>query len=128
MTKKAIVQAAAAILALLAAVLTAVLPGIEDGPMGWPEWVNVGILAAGAINVYNAANLPGYRYAKLIASVVSTVGVLLVSFLSDGALTTTEIIQIVVAIGGSFGVRQVPNNHTTDGVFVGGPHRVTPAA
>lgn len=124
MTTKAIIEGMAAVVALLGAIITAVTPGITDGPMGFPEWTNVGVLAAGAVMVYNSANLPGYRYAKLVAAVVAAVGVVLISVLSDAALTTTEIVQIAAAILGAAGVGAIRNTHTRDGVFVSGPYAI----
>lgn len=112
---------------LLAAILAAVIPGLTDGtPMGWPEWTNVGVLAAGAIMVYNSANIPGYRWAKLVASIVSAIGVMVVSGLSDGALSTSEVIQIITALVGAGLVGGVRNGgNAVDGVFVAGPNAVT---
>jgi len=69
-------------------------------------------LAAGAVMVYNAANIPGWDYAKLIASAVSAVAVLLVSAW-QGGLSPTEIIQMVLAAAAAIGVGAVPNGAKT---------------
>lgn len=101
--------------AALAAILAAILPGLSDGPMGLSEWANVVVLAAGAIQVYNAANIPGWRYAKTVAAVVTAGGVVAVSAFSDGAVSPSEWIQIGLAVANSAGVYFVP----------GPQHRVT---
>ncbi len=100
-TTKAIVQ-------LLMTVLAAVVPGLAAGPMTPTAWINVVILAAGAIMVYNAANIPGWDYAKLIASAVSAVAVLLVSSLQDG-ISPAEWIQLALAAAAALGVGALPN-------------------
>jgi hypothetical protein len=113
-----------ALLMLLAAVLAAVLPYLTvTDHLGLSEWINVAILVAGAVHVYNAANLPGYRYAKTIASVVATVGVLLLTVVTDG-ISATEWIQVVLALLAPAGVASVRNAGTRRGVFVAGPHAV----
>lgn len=98
-----------AILAAVAAVLAAVLPALTVAPLDFAGWVNVVILAAGAVMVYNASNdVPGWPYAKLIASIVSAVAVVLVSSLSGG-ITTAEVVQMIVAGIGAVVVGVVPN-------------------
>lgn len=101
-----------AILQLVAAVLAAVLPGLIEGGMSLSAWVNVVILGAGAVMVYNAANLPGWNYAKLIASGVTAVGVVLVSALTDGGISGAEVIQMVIAGLGAVSVGVFPNART----------------
>ena len=99
-----------AIAAVLAAVLAAVVPALAvDGPLGLVGWINVLVLAAGAVQVYNAANIPGWPYAKLGAAIVSAAAVALLSGLGDGVLDRTDWIQIFVATLGAFAVYRVPN-------------------
>ena len=89
---------------LLATILAAIVPGLIAGPMDTAAWINVVILAAGAVMVYNASNdIPGWNYAKLVASAVSAVAVLLVSYLSDG-ISTAEWIQLGLAALAALGV------------------------
>jgi hypothetical protein len=101
---------AKSIAAVLTAILAAVIPALyTDGPLGWAGWVNVVILACGAVHVYNSANLPGsWDYAKLIAAVVSAAAVALSSALSDG-VTRGEWIQVAIAALGALVVWRVPN-------------------
>lgn len=98
---KALIQAAAAALA-------AVIPAFAVGPLDAVGWFNVIALAAGALMVYNAANIPGWNYAKTIASGVSVVAVLLMSSW-QGGLSTAEIMQMVLAFLGAVGVVTIPN-------------------
>lgn len=99
-----------AIVQLLMTVLAAVVPALAAGPMTVETWINVVILGAGVIMVYNAANIPGWEYAKLIASAVSAVAVLLVSAW-QGGLSGAEIIQLVLAAAGAVGVGALPNGN-----------------
>lgn len=101
-----------ALVQLLMTILAAVVPGLAAGPMDATAWINVVILGAGAVMVYNAANIPGWEYAKLIASAVSAVAVLLVSFL-DGGLSSAEVIQLILAAAGAVGVGALPNGSKT---------------
>ena len=97
-----------ALVQLLMTILAAVVPALAAGPMTLSTWINVVILAAGAVMVYNAANIPGWEYAKLIASAVSAVAVLLVSAL-QGGISTAEVIQMVLAAAAAVGVGALPN-------------------
>lgn len=98
------------IVQLVVAVLAAVAPGIVVGqPLGLVGWINIIMLAAGAIQVYNSANLPHWEVAKAIASGVAAVGVVLISALSDGGVTAGEWVQIVIALAGTGAVFAVPN-------------------
>jgi hypothetical protein len=106
------VQYAKAIAAAVAAVLAAVVPALYvPGPLGFAEWVNIVLLACGAIQVYNSANLPSWKYGKLVAAAVSAAGVSLASALSDG-VTRAEWIQVAIAALGAFAVYQAPNAPT----------------
>jgi hypothetical protein len=104
-------QYAKAIAAAVAAVLAAVVPALYvPGPLGFAEWVNIVLLACGAIQIYNSANLPGHwEYAKMIAAVVTAAGVAVSSALSDGDVTRGEWVQIAIAMFGAFAVYRTPN-------------------
>ena len=98
------------IVQVIVAVLAAVLPSVVVGePLGLVGWINIVVLAAGAVNVFNAANLPHWNVAKAIASAVAAVGVVLISALSDGGVTAGEWVQIITALLGSGAVFAVPN-------------------
>jgi hypothetical protein len=103
-------QHAKALAALAAAILAAIVPALySDAPLGFAGWVNVIILAAGAVQIFNAANLAGYEYAKLIAAVATAGAVVLSSALSDGDVTRIEWIQVFVSALGAFTVYRLPN-------------------
>lgn len=101
-----------AVVQLIATILAAVIPALANGPMTATAWINVVILGTGAVMVYNAANLPGWDYAKLIASAVSAVAVLLVSAL-EGGISPAEWIQLALAAAGALGVGALPNGAKT---------------
>lgn len=102
---------AKAIVAAVIAVLAAVLPGlIVDGPMGLSGWLNVVMLACGAIQVYNAGNeIPGWPIAKTVAAAVSAGGVVAISALTDGIITPGEWVQVATAVVGAVAVFWIPN-------------------
>lgn len=101
---------AKAIVQLVMTVLAAVVPALTVGPLDAAAWVNIVILGAGVVMVYNAANIPGWSYAKLIASAVSAVAVVLVAALTSGhGLNATDYIQMILAAAGALGVGAIPN-------------------
>lgn len=100
---------AKALVQLVMTVLAAVVPALTTGPLDTAAWINVVVLAAGVVMVYNAANIPGWAYAKLVASAVSAVAVVLTASFTDGAITPDEIIQMVLAAAAALGVGAIPN-------------------
>jgi drug/metabolite transporter (DMT)-like permease len=99
---------------VLFAALAAIVPALV---VGWPPspggWINIVILAAGALMVFNAGNLPGWSTAKTIASAISAVAVVLVSALSDNMIGPDEVIQMILAFGAALGVYITPNAGAT---------------
>lgn len=96
--------------AAFAAILGVVIPALYgDSQLTVGDWVNVILLACGAVQVFNASNLYGWEYAKFIASVVSAAGVAVSSAISDDVVTRVEWIQIVTAALGAFAVYRIPN-------------------
>lgn len=99
---------------VLGAVLAVVLPVLmaSDTPLSYTEWVNVGVLAAGAITVWITQNNPQggpWNYARLGATTVSTAGVVIISATSDGwPLTNVEWLQVIAAVAGSLAVYEAP--------------------
>lgn len=98
-----------AIVQLVMTILAAVVPALTVGPLGASGWINVVVLGAGVIVVYNSANLVGWRYAKMIASAIIAVATVLTSALTDGGISSAEIIQMVLAAAAVVGVGAVPN-------------------
>jgi hypothetical protein len=99
---------AKAVVQLVMTVLAAIVPALTAGPLEAAGWINVVVLAAGVFMVYNAANIPGWAYAKLVASAVSAVAVVLTSALSDG-ISSAEYIQMILAAAAALGVGAIPN-------------------
>lgn len=108
--------AAKALVQLVMTVLAGVVPALTAGPLTPAAWVNIVALGAGVVMVYNTANIPGWSWAKMIASGVSAVAVVLLSAITDGALSPAEIIQMILAFAAAVGVGAVPN-----GGFVSDP-------
>lgn len=106
---------AKAIVQLVMTVLAVIVPALTVGPLDTAAWVNIVILAMGAVMVYNAANIPGWSYAKLVASAVSAIGVVLASSLTSGhALGAVDYIQMALAAAAALGVGAIPNGSRTD--------------
>jgi hypothetical protein len=105
------VSAAKAIVQLVVAVLAAILPSLlVEEPLGLVGWVNVIVLGAGAIHVFNSANsVPGWPIAKAIASAVAAIGVVLISALADSSIDAGEWVQVITALLGAGAVYAVPN-------------------
>lgn len=98
--------------ALVAVVLAALVPVLDvGGPQGLTGWINVVILVAGAVQVYNAPNVTWWPAAKTVAAGVSAGGVVLVSFVGDG-VTLGEGVQVAIAVLAAVGVYRVPNAAT----------------
>lgn len=97
----------AQVIATVAAGMIAALTG--DEVIDLSEWINVIIMTLGCIAVVGAGNLPlgVWKYAKLIVSAATAGFVYLASVLSDG-VTTTELIQFILAAVGALGVVAAP--------------------
>lgn len=90
--------------------LAALVAALADDQVDTLEWVNVGIVALGAIGVLGAGNLPSgvWAYAKTIVASASAGLVLLTSLLADGVITGSEWLQVVIAVAGAAGVAITP--------------------
>lgn len=101
-----------AILAIVAAAVTALLAATTDGVVTISELVNVGVAIVTALGVYLIPNLPGQitGYAKAIAAFAGAGLVALVSVLGDGAVTPDEWLQVALAALAGVGVTVVPNH------------------
>lgn len=101
--------------ALVAAIATAVGPllaGAHD--LGLVGSINVLVAGAGALYVFLTRNEhegSAWQYAKTYAHAIATVGVLLVSVLSNG-VSPMEWLQIGLAAAGTLGVFAVKNKTT----------------
>lgn len=99
-------KAILAVIATVAAGLIAALSG--DETISNQEWVNVAILAVGSLGVFAAPNVPGAQYTKAILAVL-TAGLTVLASAIVGGLTTTEMLQILVAGLGAVGVYAFKN-------------------
>lgn len=77
-----------------------------DNHISLNEGVNVALTFLGAVAVLGAGNLPVgvWKYTKSIVAAVTAALVILQSAISDGALSQTEWIQMVLAALGAIGV------------------------
>lgn len=100
---------AKALAAVLATVVSGVIAALTgDGAVDTVEWVNVAILAAGALAVFTAPNVPGARITKAVLAVITAVLTLAVNLIAGG-LTITEWLQLGMAALAALGVYAVPN-------------------
>lgn len=92
-----------------ATAVAALVAGLVDDRLDFTEWLNVGIMALGAIGVLGAGNLPAgvWRYTKAIVAATSAVLVLWQS-LASGGMTSSEWLQLAIAALGALGVLSVP--------------------
>lgn len=98
-----------AVVGALGVVLSAVLAAlVGDAHIDFSEFVNIIILAAGAVSLGVAPNVPGSRYVKAILAAVAAAATVLVSVYSGG-VSTTEWVQIAVAAGTAAGVFKARN-------------------
>lgn len=93
--------------------ITAALAG--DSVVSATEWVNIAILAVGALGVFAAPNVPGAAYTKSILAVLAAVLTVLASAIVGG-ISTTEWLQIALAGLGALGVYAIPNSNADPGV------------
>lgn len=102
-------KAVAAVVATVLSALVAALAG--DQAIDAAEWVNVGILAAGALSVFAAPNVPYAAYTKgILAAITAALTVLASTIL--GGVDVTTVLQMAVAALGAVGVYAVPNTPT----------------
>lgn len=102
----------------IAIVVATVLSGLSaalfgDNVISPQEWVNVAILAVGALAVFASPNVPGAAYTKSILAAL-TAGLTVLASVLVGGVGTAEIIQIVLAAAAAVGVYAVPNQPTYD--------------
>lgn len=83
--------------------LTVVRDAMADQHVSAEEWILVSIALAGAVQVWGAANIPGFAKAKTLFAVLTGVLALLVTLISGG-LTMDEIILLILEAGGILGV------------------------
>lgn len=99
---------------VVATVLSAVSAALfGDNVISPQEWVNVAILAVGALAVFAGPNVPGAAYTKSILAAL-TAGLTVLASVLVGGVGIAEIIQIVLAAAAAVGVYAVPNEPAYD--------------
>lgn len=86
--------------------IVALIAALTDDKIDTVEWINVALAVLGAVAVLGAGNFPDgiWRYMKLYASAATAGLMAITSFLADGGLSTSELLQVAVAVLGSLGV------------------------
>lgn len=100
---------AKALVAVLAAALTFLVSAMSDGNITNVEWTQLAIAAVTAVGVYVAPNIPEFPYTKTIVAALLAGLNLVVSALSDSTITTSEWLNIGLAVLAALGVYQVAN-------------------
>jgi len=107
--EESIMNYAKALAAVVATILSGVIAALTgDSAISTTEWINVAILAAGALSVFTAANVPGAAITKAALAVITAVLMLAVNLVAGG-LDVTEWLQLGMAALGALGVYAVPN-------------------
>jgi len=93
---------------VVATAIAALVAGLADDRLDFTDWVNVGVMALGAVGVLGAGNLPAgvWAYTKTIVAAASAALVLWQSLASDG-MATSEWVQLAAAALGALGVYAV---------------------
>jgi hypothetical protein len=109
---------AAQVAATAVAAIAAAIAG--DDKISATEWVNVLILALGAVAVLGAGNLPAgvWAYTKGIVASSTAGAVFLQSAITDG-MSSVEWLQLTLAILGAAGVLAVKGPRVYDAASVG---------
>jgi hypothetical protein len=105
---KLYLKAAAQVAATVLAAVVALLNGTDHQP-GVSDWVNVVIVALGAVAVVGAGNLPTgvWSHTKTYVAAATAAAVALQSAVTDG-VSSAEWLQIALATLGALGVFVVP--------------------
>lgn len=91
-------------------ILAAIIPAVAAGPLDAAAWINVVVLGAGVVVVWNTSNdVPGWGWAKMVASGVVAVAAVLTAAITDGGISLAEVFQMVLAAAAVAGVGAVPN-------------------
>lgn len=109
-SEESVMDYAKALMAVVATILSAVIAALTgDSVIDVGEWINVAILAAGALAVFSGPNVPGSTITKAVLAVITAVLTLAVNLVAGG-LDLTEWLQLGMAALGALGVYAVPNS------------------
>jgi|SRR5213079_164993 len=95
--------------AVLAAIISALVPYVASGHVTTLEWLTVAIAGASAASVFAAPNVPHSPITKFTLSVIMAVLQLAVALIAAGTPPTAVWLQLVVAAAGAAGVYSVKN-------------------
>lgn len=105
-------SSAKAVWQALGAVAVAIVPLIAIGPIGFPEIVNIIVVAIGAYLVWNTKNYPNWPYGKALSSGATTLTTGLVALATNyafGDVSAQQWWQLGVALLTTFLVYMFPN-------------------
>jgi MFS family permease len=90
--------------------IVALIAAMQDNSVDAAEWILVILAAARAVAVLGAGNLPAgvWAHTKTIVSAVIAAGGFVISAITDGAFTSSELLQCLVLVAGTFGVLIAP--------------------
>jgi uncharacterized membrane protein len=116
---KQYLKLAAQVLATVLAAVVALLNGTDHQP-GVSDWINVVIVALGAVAVLGAGNLPEgvWAHTKTIVAAATAVAVAIQSVLTDG-ISAAEWLQVGLAALGALGVYAAKGPVVYDAAAVG---------
>jgi|GEM_PF-2270780 len=102
---------AKALIAIATAALSVLVTALADSTVTLVELLAVAVAVVTAVGVYLVPNLPSGvgRYAKAIVAVVGTGLQAAVPLVTEGAITPTGWLLILLALLGAVGVGVVPN-------------------
>lgn len=101
---------AKALLAVVAAIISAIVAVLTDNVITPEEWVNVAIAGVGAITIALAANMPAGRWAYVKFYIAGlTAGLTFLASAITGGLSGAELMQLLVVVLGGAGVFAVSN-------------------
>lgn len=100
--------------------VSALVAALVDDRVDTTEWINVGIAVLGAIGVLGAGNLPSgvWAYTKTIVA-AATAGLVFLTSALIGGMTTSEWLQVALAVAGSLGVAAAPGPKVYDAALLG---------
>jgi hypothetical protein len=94
--------------ALIATALVALQTGLADGGLSVQDWIITGSTVLGALGVAIVPNTPELGVAKLVVAAMTAGFVAAQTAISDGSITGSEWITILIAALGALGVWAAP--------------------
>ena len=94
---------------LIATIIAALVPALSgDDHVSPSEWINVAIVGLGALAVLGAGEFPSGIWSQVkVFLAAATAGLVLLHSVLGNGVTSTEMLQILVALLGAIGVGAV---------------------